>query len=268
MPTFVLTYRMPTDYVPGRPDTVAAWTAWFESMGDSITDIGNPVFESAELGNCGSGTRLGGYSFVTADDLESAVAVAKGSPAIDAGGGVEVGVVTVLHLDPASGGQDRAAEPSQPRTDYHKTIRVKASPRALFEALTSVSGLAAWWTPATGSGKAGGDLRFFMGSPEPMCVMHVDEATPRSVRWTVTECSPLPDWVGTRPTFTITPVDDDETELRFRHHGLTAELDCIQMCARSWDHYLQSLKGLIEAGEGLPVGSAADDAWRSGAVKA
>jgi uncharacterized protein YndB with AHSA1/START domain len=40
-------------------------------------------------------------------------------------------------------------------TDYQTTIRVKASPDDLFDALTTVTGLAAWWNPATGSGEAG-----------------------------------------------------------------------------------------------------------------
>jgi hypothetical protein len=105
MPTFVFTYRMPKDYVPGGPDTMSAWAAWFDSMGESLSDIGNPVFESTEVGQCGEGTRLGGYSFITADSLESAVALAKGSPALGVGGGVEVGVVTVLHLDSDSSGE-------------------------------------------------------------------------------------------------------------------------------------------------------------------
>jgi hypothetical protein len=105
MPAFVFTYRMPAGYVPGGPETMDAWAAWFDSMGESLSDRGNPVFESAELGNCGEGTRLGGYTFVNAENLESAVALAKGSPALEAGGGVEVGVVTVLNLDPPSGGR-------------------------------------------------------------------------------------------------------------------------------------------------------------------
>jgi hypothetical protein len=105
MATFVFTYRMPTDYVPGGLDTMATWAAWFESIGKNLSDRGNPVFESTELGDCGAGTQLGGYSFVTAEDLESAVALAKGSPALDAGGGVEVGAVTVLNLDSSSSGQ-------------------------------------------------------------------------------------------------------------------------------------------------------------------
>jgi hypothetical protein len=102
MPTFVFTYRMPVDYIPGSSETMAAWMAWLESLGESLSERGHPVFESAEVGNCGGQTRLGGYSFVTADDLESALATAKGSPALAAGGGVEVGVVTVLDGDTAA----------------------------------------------------------------------------------------------------------------------------------------------------------------------
>ncbi len=105
MPTFVFTYRIPTDYVPGGPDTMAAWAAWFDSMGESLSDRGNPVSESTDLGRCGEGTRLGGYSLITADNLESAAALAKGSPALDVGGGVEVGLITVLDLDSASSGK-------------------------------------------------------------------------------------------------------------------------------------------------------------------
>lgn len=97
MPTFVFSYRMPAGYVPGGPETMAAWAAW--------SDRGNPVLESAGLGNCREGTRLGGYSFVTAEDLESAVALAKGSPVLEACGGVEVGAITVLNLDWPSSGQ-------------------------------------------------------------------------------------------------------------------------------------------------------------------
>jgi len=106
MTTFVFTYRMPTDYTPGRPETMAAWASWFDSMGESVTDRGNPAFDSAALGNCGAGTRLGGYSLISADDLESAIALAKSSPALEIGGGVEVGVITVIELDPAHKGQD------------------------------------------------------------------------------------------------------------------------------------------------------------------
>jgi uncharacterized protein YndB with AHSA1/START domain len=146
--------------------------------------------------------------------------------------------------------------------DYQTTIRLKASPDALFNALTTVSGLAAWWNPATGSGETGGELRFIMNAPEPL-VVRVDEATrPSSVRWSVTDCPFLPDWIGTRPTFTITRIDADTTELHFHHFGLSEELECIDMCTRSWNHYMTSLRDYLEIGGGSPYGSPADRARR------
>lgn len=154
--------------------------------------------------------------------------------------------------------QQRSASPA----DYQTTTRVKASPDALFDALTTLTGLAAWWNPATGSGKTGGELRFIMNAPEPL-VIHVDEATrPTIVRWHVTDCPFLPDWIGTRPTFTITPVDSETSELHFHHKGLSEELECIDVCTRSWNHYMRSLRDYLEAGHGTPYGSPADRARR------
>jgi uncharacterized protein YndB with AHSA1/START domain len=154
------------------------------------------------------------------------------------------------------------ATPAKASADYEKTIRVKARPGVLFDALTTVSGLSSWWTRSTGSGDAGGELRFFFDTPQP-CVMRVDQAArPTTVRWVVTDCGFLPDWVGTRPSFTLTPVDADATDLHFRHQGLTPELDCIEMCTRGWDHFLASLREYVETGRGLPYGSDADNARR------
>jgi uncharacterized protein YndB with AHSA1/START domain len=156
----------------------------------------------------------------------------------------------------------RSATPAKQSEDYQRTIRVQAAPDVLFDALTTVSGLSAWWTRATGSGDAGGELTFHFDHPEP-CVMRVDQATrPRSVHWTTTTCDFLPDWVGTRPTFIIHPVDGDASELRFRHHGLSTELDCIEQCTRGWDHFLDSLRQYAEVSRGMPHGSSEDRARR------
>jgi hypothetical protein len=95
MTTYLLSYRMRRDYTPGRPDAMAAWRSFFEGIGDDLLDMGNPVFERAELGNCGPETALGGYSLVQAESLDAALALAEGCPGVAEGGGVEVGVVTV-----------------------------------------------------------------------------------------------------------------------------------------------------------------------------
>ncbi len=159
--------------------------------------------------------------------------------------------------------QSGAAPATAGHQDYQKTIRVKATPDALFDAITTTDGLAAWWNRVTGSGDTGGELKFYMNAPEPL-VIRVDEARrPRSVHWTVIDCPFLPDWVGTRPTFTITPAGG-ESELGFRHHGLTPELPCFGMCRPSWDHFIaNSLRELLESGQGQPAGSPADLAWRA-----
>jgi uncharacterized protein YndB with AHSA1/START domain len=148
-------------------------------------------------------------------------------------------------------------------SDYQKTMRVQASADALYDAITTPAGLSAWWTEADGSGDAGGELRFQMTAPDPLRV-HVDTATrPTAVRWTVTECTFEPEWVGTHPTFTVTPIDDRSCELEFRHVGLTDELECIDMCTRGWDHYTASLRSYVETGQGHPRGSEADLARRA-----
>ena len=154
------------------------------------------------------------------------------------------------------------ATPAAAATDYQKTIRVHAAARRAVRCahhrprpgrLVDRS--------VTGSGDTGGELRFSFGSGT--CVIHVDEATrPSAVRWTVTECAFVPDWEGTRPSFTITPLDDGACELQFRHGGLTSELDCIEECTRGWDHFIVSLRDYVESGRGMPRGSDEDDARR------
>lgn len=90
MSTFVFTYRRSVAY---RPEGGAEWQAWFDAMGDQVVEMGNPVDESATLGNTGANTSLGGFSLIRADDIDAALTLAKGCPALARGGGVEVGQI-------------------------------------------------------------------------------------------------------------------------------------------------------------------------------
>ncbi len=149
--------------------------------------------------------------------------------------------------------------------DYRTTIRVNAPADVVFDAVTSAEAIAAWWSPVTGSGLTGGELRFPMVAEEPPLLIQVEEATrPTTVRWTVAECTFMEDWVGTQPTFTITPLGDGASELTFEHLGLNAELECKDMCSRSWDHFVRiSLRELAEGGPGAPNRSPRDLARRA-----
>jgi YCII-related domain len=96
MSRFIFTYRPAKGYQPSE-EAAAAWGAWFERIEGSVLDRGNPVFESSTLGNVAADTRLGGYSVVTAENLDAAIALAEGCPLLERGGGVEVGVITELN---------------------------------------------------------------------------------------------------------------------------------------------------------------------------
>jgi len=93
---------VPRDYQPGA-ETGKAWEAWFESLGNSRADTGHAVLATRALGNLGAGTRLGGYSLVTAEDIEGAAALAQGCPALQLSGGVEIGAVPDLTGNPRAG---------------------------------------------------------------------------------------------------------------------------------------------------------------------
>jgi hypothetical protein len=93
MNRYLFVNHVPVDHTAGVPKNVEALNAWFESMGADRVDPGRGILQGTSLGNVGDGTRIGGYLFVTADDLDGALAVAKGCPFLELGGGIEVGLV-------------------------------------------------------------------------------------------------------------------------------------------------------------------------------
>ncbi|HEY0933517.1 MAG TPA: SRPBCC domain-containing protein [Trebonia sp.] len=149
-----------------------------------------------------------------------------------------------------------------PDQDYQSQLTLTASPEVVFAALTTTEGLAAWWTPVTGDGRAGGELTFSFG-PASQAVMRVDAAECGvAVRWTNLACM-IEDWIGTTVHFDMEPASAGGTELRFRHGGLTPRLECYLDCKSGWDHFIPSLRAYVETGTGNPNGSQADRARRA-----
>jgi hypothetical protein len=95
MPTFFLTHHFPRDF-QSSPETAAAATAWFASMGANLVGRGNPAVEPQRLGNCRADQAQLAYTLFSADDLESAIAVAQAWPLLARGGGVEVREFTLV----------------------------------------------------------------------------------------------------------------------------------------------------------------------------
>jgi hypothetical protein len=91
MATYVFSFRVPSGYRPNA-GTPGEWQAWFGRLGPALVDVGRAVTDYASLGEVGgSGSRMVAYSVVSAEDMDSALALAKDCPVLRVGGGVEVG---------------------------------------------------------------------------------------------------------------------------------------------------------------------------------
>ncbi len=92
MANFLLTYHgeggMPTDEAEAAK-SLAAWNAWFGSLGGAVVDGGNPTSHAKAISPDGSvmdatGAPTG-YSIIKADSIDQAVALAKGCPVLAIG---------------------------------------------------------------------------------------------------------------------------------------------------------------------------------------
>jgi hypothetical protein len=96
MANFLLTF-----YGGSMPETkeeqdqvMKAWTNWFSALGDGLVDGGNPISQSKAISPDGSvmdaTSAPTGYTILKADNLDSAVALAKGCPVLAGGASVVV----------------------------------------------------------------------------------------------------------------------------------------------------------------------------------
>jgi hypothetical protein len=90
MSNYVLSFRGRSDRTPSA-DEESAWGQWFQEISSTIVDFGHRVGRVSALGNSTREDVLAGYVVINADDLDAAVAVAKGCPGLQSGGLVEVG---------------------------------------------------------------------------------------------------------------------------------------------------------------------------------
>ena len=89
------------DMGPPTDEEMAAWGAWFESLGEAVVDGGNPISHAMTLTPTGVSDGGGvnpatGYSMISANDMDAALAHAKGCPIIAGGGSIEVCAVLDL----------------------------------------------------------------------------------------------------------------------------------------------------------------------------
>lgn len=120
----------------------------------------------------------------------------------------------------------------------------------LLDALTTIDGLAGWWTTdVTGSAAPGGISAFRFGEAGGFDIA-VTSVTPDHVKWHVVD-GPK-EWIGTDIDWRLTR-DGDYNVVLFEHSGWREQAEFMYHCSTKWAVFLQSLKALVETGAGAPA---------------
>ncbi len=142
---------------------------------------------------------------------------------------------------------------------YQHSMTLKASPPAVYAALTTAEGLRGWWTQDCDVGTAVGDeLAFRFGAHHKE--MRIERLVADSeVEWLCTGAhidvdrfGRKDEWVGTRIMFHLAPHGATGTRLDFEHVGLVPAFECYGICSEGWRHFLSSLEKYVDTGHGTP----------------
>lgn len=130
--------------------------------------------------------------------------------------------------------------------DILHTVGIKATPKKVFEALSTIDGISHWWVVNTkGNAKKGGIIDFGFAN------MRVVELNPNKlVKW---KCMSGPkEWVGTDLTFQL-KAQKDKTIVLFAHANWKKPVEFMYQCSTKWATFFLSLKDWLEREEGRPI---------------
>jgi uncharacterized protein YndB with AHSA1/START domain len=132
----------------------------------------------------------------------------------------------------------------------HRVGIESATPREVYGALTTIEGLADWWTDDTrGSTETGGVIEFRF-PPGGFDMRVVEQRPSERVVWEVVDGPE--EWVGTTVEWDLRQ-DGDYTIVMFAHRGWRQPVEFMHHCSTKWATYLMSLKSLVETGKGSPA---------------
>ena len=127
---------------------------------------------------------------------------------------------------------------------------INTPPQKIYNALTTSTGVANWWTKETIVGKQIGDTNVFKFGEKYHNEMKIIDLIPDNrVEW---ECIKGDDeWIGTKLIFELLG-NDDKTTLKFIQAKWKEETDFFASCNYQWGYYMRSLKLYCESGKGTP----------------
>jgi len=139
--------------------------------------------------------------------------------------------------------------------DIIHRIGIKSSSAKVYKALSTVDGLAHWWTDEVkGDEQTGGKIKFTFrtktGEVLGDMVMEVLVINPeKAVHW---RCLEGPEeWVGTNITFDFSQ-QGDQTIIIFGHRNWREAVEFTAHCSMKWAVFLLSLREYVETGKGKP----------------
>ena len=136
--------------------------------------------------------------------------------------------------------------------NYKYEVQLSATPEAVFKALTTSEGIAAWWAKSNTVWEENVDEFLSVDFGQVKKLMRVQKANHLSgLTWHVLECT-LREWPGTRITFNVTPTLSGGSLLKLEHIGLNPQLECFESCSSGWEYFMASLKQYVETGKGTP----------------
>jgi uncharacterized protein YndB with AHSA1/START domain len=139
--------------------------------------------------------------------------------------------------------------------DIIHRVGIKAPAARVYAAVSTVAGVAGWWTKETsGAAQVGGRMTFRFLTPEGKEIGAMEmEVTAlqanQKVQWRV-KAGPE-EWIGTDIVFDLKEEGDD-TIVLFAHKNWKQPVEFMAHCSMKWAVFLLSLKELVETGKGHP----------------
>ena len=134
--------------------------------------------------------------------------------------------------------------------DILHRVGATSSPDNVYAALTTIDGLAAWWTEDTkGEDKVGGVIEFRFGEAGGFDMLVLEAEPGKHVLWEVVDGPE--EWIGTQVRFELKQ-EEGFTIVLFSHEGWKEPVEFMHHCSTRWATFLMSLKGWVETGKGEP----------------
>lgn len=151
--------------------------------------------------------------------------------------------------------KQRIMEREEKMVSINHRVGIKAPVSKVYEALSTIEGIANWWTKETfGESRPGGnvDVRFL--SPEgkekgSMKFEIIELKKNKQVHWRFK--SGPEEWIETDVVFNLSQ-EDDYTIVLFSHENWRELVEFTAHCSMKWATFLLSLKSLVETGKGKP----------------